>query len=202
VDAAVADPPLTLACALAVEERAARRAGARAARVGLAVSSQPPPGRIASFGLAGALVPGLEPGTLLTATRIVGEDGAVLWSGAPLTVPGAAPAVLCGATRVVDGSAERAALAERTGAVAVDMESAALARTGRLVGAIRAVSDDATRPLGRLGRAATVDGRVAWRQVVLAFLTEPVRSLRAAAGARRGIAALERAAVSLAGSNP
>jgi adenosylhomocysteine nucleosidase len=162
---------------------------------------QPPPGRLASFGLAGALVPGLEPGTLLTATRIVGEDGAVLWSGPPLTVPGAEQVVLCGATRVVDRSEERAALAKRTGAVAVDMESAALARTGRLVGAVRAVSDDSARPLGRLARAAKVDGRVEWRELALAFLTEPIRSLRAAAGARRGIAALERAAVSLAGGS-
>lgn len=190
---------LTLACALEVEERAARKGGARAARVGLAAILPPPDGPLASFGLAGALVPELVPGSLVTATRIVGEDGGVLWAGEPLVVPGARPGVLCSASRVVDRPEERSALAARTGAVAVDLESAALARTGRLTGAVRAISDDASQPLGRLARAARPDGRVAWREVVLAFATQPARSLRSARAARRGIAALERAAAALAG---
>ncbi len=199
MDASLGEP-LTLACGLEVEERAARKAGARAARVGLAASLPLPEGRLASFGLSGALVPGLQPGTLITATRIVGEQGNVLWSGEPLSVPGAEPAILCGANRVVDRPEERRALAERTGAVAVDMESAALARTGRLEGAVRAVSDDSSVPLGRLARAATAEGRVAWREVAVAFFTQPVRSYRSAVAARRGIAALERAAAALAGA--
>lgn len=190
---------LTLACALEVEERAARKGGARVARVGLAATLPPPDGPLASFGLAGSLVPGLVPGSLVTATRIVAEDGMVLWSGEPLAVPGARPGVLCGASRVVDRPEDRSALAAKTGAVAVDMESAALARTGRLTGAVRAISDDASRPLGRLARAATPDGRVAWREVLLAFTIQPARSLRSARAARRAIAALERAAVALAG---
>ena len=197
MDAALAPDGLTLACALDVEERAARRSGVRTARVGLAATLPPPSGRIASFGLAGALVPELEAGTLLTATRIVAEDGSVLWAGDPLPVPGATPAVLCGATRIVDRPDDRRELARRTGAVAVDLESATLARTGRLVGAVRAISDDPSRPLGRLARASTADGRVAWLQVAAALLTEPVRSLRAMRAARRGIAALERAALAL-----
>lgn len=201
MDAALAEP-LTLACALEVEERAARKGGARAARVGLAATIPPPDGPLASFGLAGALVPGLPPGSLVTATRIVGEDGAVLWSGEPLPVPGARTGVLCGASRIVDRPEDRTALAARTGAVAVDLESAALARTGRLAGAVRAISDDASLPLGRLARAATPDGRVAWREVVAAFVTQPARSLRSALAARRGIAALERAAASLKGGSP
>jgi hypothetical protein len=193
---------LTLACALEVEERAARKGGARTARVGLAATLPAPDGPFASFGLAGALVQGLPPGSLVTATRIVGEDGAVLWAGEPLSVPGARPGVLCGASRVVDRLEERTALAARTGAVAVDLESAPLARTGRLSGAVRAISDDATVPLGRLARAATPEGRVVWREVALAFLTQPARSLRSARAARRGIAALERAAAALAGGRP
>ena len=46
VDAAVADEPLTLACALEVEERAARKGGARAARVGLGASRPAAGGRL------------------------------------------------------------------------------------------------------------------------------------------------------------
>jgi hypothetical protein len=194
VGAALATERLTLACGLEVEERAARKGGACAVRVGLGASLPLPQGRLASFGLAGALVSGLAPGTLLTATRIVAEDGAVLWAGDPLPVRGAEPAVLCGTTRVVDRPEERRELAQRTGAVAVDMESGALARTGRLAGAVRAVSDDPSRPLGRLAHASTADGRIAWREVVRAFLSEPISSIRAAAAARRGISALEHAA--------
>jgi adenosylhomocysteine nucleosidase len=199
VDASLADDRLTLACAFEVEKRAARKGGARAVRVGLAASLPIPQGRLVSFGLAGALVPGLEPGMLLTATRIVGEDGVVLWTGQPLPVSGAKPAVLCGATRIVDEPEERRALAERTGAVAVDLESAALARTGRLAGAVRAVSDNPSRPLGKLAHASTPEGGVAWRPLLGAFVTQPIRSIRTAMAARRGIAALERAAVNLTG---
>ncbi len=196
MDAALS--PLTLACALRVEERAARRAGARTARIGLAASLPLPGGRIAGFGLAGALVPGLAPGALLTAHRIVDESGAVLWEGEPLQVPGAQPAVICAAGRVVDDPADRARLAERTGAVAVEMEGAALARTGRLAGAVRAVSDSPEHRVGRLALASAPDGATAWGAVLRAFATEPVRSVRAARAARRGLAALERAAAAFA----
>lgn len=191
---------LTLACALEVEERAALKGGARVARIGLSASLPLPAGRIASFGLAGALVPGLPPGTLLTATEVVGEDGAVLWRGEPLDVPGASRAVVCAASRVVDDPDERARLAARTGAVAVDMESAQLAASGRLAGVVRAVSDSPDRPVGRLARAANPDGGVAWGVVVTALVTEPVRSVRSARAARKALGTLERAATALAGS--
>jgi len=194
------DPPLTLtlACALEVEERAARKGGARAARVGLGALLVLPEGPIASFGLAGALVPDLEPGTLVTATRIVDEGGAVLWEGDALPVPGATPAVLCAATKVVDEPRERALLAERCGAVAVDMESGRLAASGRLAGVVRAISDTPKRPVGCLACASTPEGAVAWRMVAKAIVTEPLNAVRAALGARRALASLERAASALA----
>lgn len=196
------DPPLTLACALEVEERAARRGGARAARVGLAASLPLPDGPLAGFGLAGALVPGLEPGTLITATRIVDEEGAVLWEGKPLAVPGARPAVLCAVDHVVDEPRERARLAERTGAVAADMESGRLVASGRLAGTIRAISDTPARPVGRLAGASTLAGGVAWLTVLQAIVTEPHVALRATLGARRALAALERAAAAIAEGAP
>ncbi|MGH3030121.1 MAG: hypothetical protein ACRDNE_05055, partial [Gaiellaceae bacterium] len=142
--------PVTLVCALPVEEAAAARGGARASRVGLGASGPLPQGRLVSFGLAGALVPGLEPGTLLSARKIVDAEGATLWEGEPVPVPGALTAVVCGAGRVVDDPAARSTLAERTGAVAVDLESGVLAVSGRLAGAVRAISDTPARPVGRL----------------------------------------------------
>jgi hypothetical protein len=199
-EAAVASParePLTLACALDVEERAARRAGAPAARVGLSASLPLPAGQLVSFGLAGALVAGLEAGTVVSATRVVDETGAVLWEGEPVPVPGAIEGVLCAAPRVVDDAGERAALASRTGAIAVDMESGTLAASGRLAGVVRAVSDGPGRPVGRLGHAATPDGGTAWGIVAMAFLTQPVRSARASRDAQRALAALEAAAAAL-----
>ena len=157
MDASVAEPP-TLACALAVEERAAVRAGARSRRVGLGARERIPEGRLVSFGLAGALVSGLEPGTLLTARRVVDAEGTVLWEDEPLRVPGALTAIVCDAGRIVDDPVERRELARSTGAAAVDTESATLAATGRLAGVVRAISDTPEQPVGRLAHAATRDG--------------------------------------------
>ncbi len=193
------DGQVTLACALASEERAARKGGARAARVGIGARLPLPAGPLASFGVAGSLVPGVEPGTLLTARRIVDERGVVLWEGEPLSVPGAAEAVICSARRIVDAREEREELAARTGAVAVEMESERLAATGRLTGTVRAIADGPERPLGGLARAATESGGVAWRGVIRAFITEPLRAARAARAVRRALASLETAATAISG---
>jgi nucleoside phosphorylase len=192
VDAALS--PLVLACALRIEEKAARRAGARAARVGLGATLPLPDGRIVSFGLAGALVPDLPAGTLVTAPRVVDEAGATLWEAEPLAVPGAALGVICAARRIVDEPADRAGLATLTGAVAVEMESARLAESGRLAGVVRVVADTPERRLGLLARASTPEGGPAWGRVVRAFLREPRRSAIAARDARRALRALTEAA--------
>ena len=191
------DAPL-LACALASEERAGRAGGARVVRVGLAATLPLPAEPFVAFGLAGALVPGLEPGTLVTARRIVDADGRTLWEGEPVAVPAARAFVLCSAGRVVDRPADRQALAARSGAEVADMESGRLAASARLVGVVKAISDSPARPLGRLAGAATPDGEVDWRVVARAVAAEPRVALGAAVAARRGLASLERAAASLA----
>jgi adenosylhomocysteine nucleosidase len=192
------DASLTLACALKVEEKAAREGGARTARVGLGAGLPLPEGALVSFGFCGALVPGLEPGTLLTAERVVRPDGEVLWAGEPLEVPGALRGVICAADEVVDEAGARRSLAESSGAVAVDMESGVLAGSGRLAGVVRAVSEGAGAPLGRLVRAGKPDGGADWRVVAEAFALEPRQSARTALGARRALRTLERAAEALA----
>jgi hypothetical protein len=192
------DPTLTLVCALAVEEKAAAPAGGRVFRAGLGAQGPLPEGRLVSFGLAGALVPGLPPGTLLTARRVVDAEGTVLWEDEPLRVPGALTAVVCDAGRVLDAPLERRELAEQSGAVAADTESAALAATGRLAGVVRAVSDTPGRPVGRLARGATPDGGTDWRVVASALLSEPAATVRTARGARRALASLRHAAAFLA----
>ena len=192
------DAPLTLACALEVEERAARKGGARAALVGLGAGLPLPEGPLVSFGFAGALVPGLEPGALLTAYRVVNPGGRVLWEGPPLPVAGAEPVVICAVGGVANDPAARSALAERSGAVAVDMESGVLAASGRLAGVVRAISDAAGEPVGRLVCAGKPDGGTDWSVVATAVLLEPLRTVRTARDARRALAALERAAAALA----
>ena len=197
MDTAVAEPP-TLACALAVEERTAAKGGARARLVGLGARGALPSGPLVSFGLAGALVSGLEPGTLLTARRVVDAEGTVLWEDEPLRIPGALTAVVCDAGRIVDDPVERRELARSTGAAAVDTESATLAATGRLAGVVRAISDTPEQPVGKLAHAATRAGATDWRVVAQAFTSEPRATLRTALATRRALASLRSAAAALA----
>ena len=184
---------LTFACAMTVEERIARRLG-RTAVVGLGASKGVPDGRLVSFGIAGALSGELAVGTVIDATRVVDESGAVLWEGGPLGASPARTGTILGASRIVDDPAERARLHEATGADAVDMESGALARSGRLVGCLRAISDTPTHRLGGVAQGATPDGEVDVVGFLRGFVREPAVTVRAARGARRALRSLERVA--------
>jgi nucleoside phosphorylase len=182
---------LTFACAMGVEERIARRLGPTV-RLGLgAANGVPAEGRLVSFGIAGALRPGLEVGTVLDATRVVDETGVVLWEGAPLGVASARPGTILGASRIIDHAAERARLHLTSGADAVDMESGALARSGRLVGCIRAISDTPDRELAGLAEAAKPNGDTDYAGLLRGFLRAPSATLRAALAARRALKSLE-----------
>jgi adenosylhomocysteine nucleosidase len=178
---------VTLACATTAELRAARRAGAHGALVGLGAGNGVPDGALVSFGLAGALRDGLPAGTVLDATRVIDSEGSVLWEGEPLGVAGARPATILAASAVVDAADERRRLHERTGADAVDLESGPLARTGRLHGVLRAVSDTPDRPLNGIAGAVGRDGGYDWSGLVRAFAKEPRGFARAAGDARRAL---------------
>jgi hypothetical protein len=95
---------------------------------------------------------------------------------------------------VIDDPVERRRLHEATGADVVDMESGVLARTGRLRGAVRAISDTPGRPLGRLAEAVSPDGRVAWPGLIRALVLSPLTTVHAIADARRALNALHRSA--------
>jgi nucleoside phosphorylase len=182
---------LIFAAAMTVEERIARRLGPTSL-VGLGVSNGVPAGdRLVSFGVAGALRADLPVGTVIDATRVVDESGTVLWEGGPLGASPARPGTILGADRIVDDPSERARLHAATGADAVDMESATLARSGRLVGCIRSISDTPTSRLAGLAQAVTSGGRVDYLGFFRGFLREPVETARAARNARRALKALE-----------
>ena len=181
---------MTFVCATRTEERAARKLGARTALVGIGARRALPDGPVVSFGLAGGLHDGLECGEVLDATRVVDAEGTVLWEGQPLGVPGARTGTILASDALVDDPAERRRLHELTGADAVDMESGVLARSGRLAGCLRAISDTPGRTLGPLTEVLDANGRLRPRGIARA-LASPRRTGRALADVRGALRNLE-----------
>ncbi|MFE4369475.1 1-hydroxy-2-methyl-2-butenyl 4-diphosphate reductase [Streptomyces sp. NPDC056835] len=189
--------PLLIACALGIERFALRpgRAGAAApvtvlrtgmgpknaeravARV-LAEARNRDAAVIAS-GFCAGLVPGMNPGDLIVADETRHPDGSTPCTGTALLVDALARVVpghtvhtgpLTGSDHVVRGQ-ERAEL-RATGAVAVDMESAATLRSAlsagsRPVAAVRVVVDAPEHELVRIG---TVRGGISAFRVLRAVL--------------------------------
>jgi len=179
---------LTFACATSAEERVAKRLGLRTVRVGVRVANGVPDAQVVSFGLAGALHEGLRVGDVLDATRVVDADGATLWQGEPLGVPGARDATVLASDDLVHDAAERRRLHEASGADAVDMETGVLARNGRLVGVLRAVSDGVESAIEGVDSTVHPDGRtdvVGLLRWVATRRTDAVRSMRDAITALR-----------------
>jgi hypothetical protein len=185
---------VTFACATQAERRVARRAGAQAELVGLGAQNGVPEGPLVSFGLAGALRDDLAPGTVVDATRLVDVEGTVLWESGPLGVPGAERVTMLAADSIVDDPAERRRLHASSGADAADLESGALARTGRLRGVLRAISDTPSRPLNGIAAGVKDDGRYDWPALATAFVREPRAFVRAASEAQRALGRLGEAA--------
>ena len=185
---------MTLVCATRTEARAARRLGASTAVVGVGVRGELPDGPLVSFGLAGALHDQLSCGEVLDATRVVDTTGKTLWQGGPLGVVGGREATIAAVERIVDDPAERRRLHEVTGADAVDMESGAIAESGRLAGCLRAVSDTPSRTLGSLADALSSDGRLFWRHLGRALM-HPRQTGRALGDARRALRRLKEVGV-------
>jgi len=149
---------LTFACATTAEERVAKRRGLRTVRVGVRAANGVPDTPVVSFGLAGALRDGLGVGAVLDATRVVDEHGSTLWEGGPLGVPGAQAATVLGSDVLVHDQLERRRLHLASGADAVDMESGVLARSGKLAGVLRVVSDDPSSAIEGVDRTVHPDG--------------------------------------------
>jgi hypothetical protein len=183
---------LTFVAATTAEERVARRVGFDTVRVGIGVANGVPEGRLVSFGVAGSLG-GLQIGEVLDATRVVDETGATLWEGPGLGVRGARSGVLLGGAVLVHDAAERDRLRAVSGADAVDMESGTLARSGRLAGAVRAISDDASSTVEGLDTTVHADGRTNVLGLLRWVATQRADALRSIRGALRALRALEQA---------
>jgi adenosylhomocysteine nucleosidase len=183
---------LTFACATSAEERVARRLGLNAVRVGVSVANGVPEGRLVSFGLAGSLGE-LGIGDVLDATRVVDETGATIWEGPGLGVQGARRGVVLGGDALVHDSAERARLREASGADAVDMESGVLARSGRLAGVVRAISDDAGSTVEGVDGTVHADGRTNVAGLLRWVATRRGAAVRSMRDALRALQALQEA---------
>jgi nucleoside phosphorylase len=183
---------LTFCCATTAEERVAKRLGLTTARMGLAVANGVPEGRLVSFGVAGSLG-GLAVGDVLDATRVVDENGVTLWEGPGLGVRGARQGTLLGGSVLVHDAVERDRLREISGADAVDMESGTLARSGRLEGVVRAISDDASSSVEGLDWTIRPDGRTNVVGLARWVVTQRGAAIRTMRGAMHALKALEEA---------
>ncbi len=164
-----------------------------------------------SWGMAGGLDPQLRAGHLLLPAEIVNPDGQVLASDARWRAQLAASLSalrpltsgrLVSVRAAVPTAAAKAVL-WRAGALAVDMESSAVAalceRHGLPFIAIRAIIDDAATELpGALATATRADGGVAVWPVLTTLLRAPLQLgallhlARAYAAANRTLAAVAR----------
>lgn len=133
---------------------------------------------LVSFGLAGGLDPSLKPGAIVVPDVILSLDGH--WPADPrlaASLGRIGGAVFSGGAVVVT-AAEKRALHVRTGAAAVDLESAAVAEAaGRHAlpfAALRAICDPAARSLPRAALVALdAEGRIGLGRAARAAASRP-----------------------------
>jgi len=141
-----------------------------------------PPGvtRLLSFGIAGGIAPGVACGALLVAEALrLGEELFLPdpdWAARIIARTGAAPAVLAGSDTLVPDASAKRALHEATHALAVDMESGAVARAAARHGlpfaVLRAVADTAGEAIPRAA-ALTPSGEPDLPRVLRGLLRRP-----------------------------
>lgn len=184
------------------EARIARRSGLAVGTLGSAAKllAAGADGLI-SFGIAGGLAPGLKPGSLVLGTELITEDGR-RYPAMPMTteMQDAIRAPVLGGRAIVSRAEDKQALHGRTGAVAVDLESAEIARicaaAGMPFAIIRVIGDPAERDLPP---AALVglrpDGQVDLAAVLRSILRTPAQIpalIAVALDTRLALAALKR----------
>jgi nucleoside phosphorylase len=108
-------------------------------------------------------------------------------------VRGARAGVVLGGDVLVHDATERARLREASGADAVDMESGVLARSGRLAGVLRAISDDAGSLVEGVDTTVHADGRTNVTGLLRWVATRRGAAFRSMRDALRALKALEQA---------
>jgi len=140
---------------------------------------------LVSFGIAGALKPGLRAGNIILSTEIIDDDRR--WLSSDRLRPriselaeqiGAIEGPVLGARAVLATKADKRRAWRESGAIAVDLESVVVARAAAALGipfvVLRAIADPAVR---ELPPAALVplkdDGTPALGQVLASVVTRP-----------------------------
>ena len=212
--------PWGVVVALSREERLLRGSGLRVARRGIgperargAAEDLVAAGCSAlwSFGFAGGLDPRLRAGDLLLPTAVFDEDrrqwvvAAELRARVARQFPNAASGAMVSVRDVVTSSADKASLSARSRAIAVDMESAAIAAVAAAAGlpfaVLRAVSDPARIPIPATAiRAIGPTGSLRLAGLLGGLIRRPtdlIRLLRLAHGSAAGASTLRHAVQTL-----
>lgn len=164
--------------------------------------------RLLSFGCAGGLSPDVGPGTVVVAGHVRAGETTFAAEPALSEAFGASRARqgdILHSDRLITTAEEKARLFAGTGCIAVDMESGAVARTGKPFAVLRVVCDDSRRDLPPVARLALEEGRVRPPALLASLLRRPgqIPSLialgRDAADARAAMADFLRALPSLTG---
>ena len=163
---------------------------------------------VISFGLAGALDPDLSSGDLVLADRAVDPAGVEYRVAASWRVRlgiefGSKERIVSGALfsgpEMISSREEKAALRQRSAAVAADMETAAIAAVSARLGlafvAIRAISDPAAFSLPSAVMASAGGEKVNLGRLALDVIRRPLQTgdlIRLGRHTRRACAALEK----------
>lgn len=160
---------------------------------------------VISFGIAGALQPGLQPGTCIVGTAVLFDserfDTDAAWTAHLLAaLPDARHEAVLGSARAVGGVNEKAGLYRETGAAIVDMESHVVAQIavarGLPFAVLRVVADSAEQTLPPAAvNGMKPDGTPDIAGVLKSLASQPGQLpdlMRTALAARRAMAGLLR----------
>jgi adenosylhomocysteine nucleosidase len=160
---------------------------------------------LVSFGIAGGLAPSLKPGDIVLSTEVIDADR--IWLSSDRLRPriselarqlGASEGPVLGAQAILATTADKRRAWQQTGAIAVDIESVAVARAAAALGipfvVLRAIADPASRDLPPAARLPLrADGKPMLGQVLASLMRRPQQLptlLSVAREARRALQAL------------
>ncbi|MBV9828337.1 MAG: hypothetical protein JO001_22110 [Alphaproteobacteria bacterium] len=138
-----------------------------------------------SFGVAGGLAPHMRPGDVILSAEVIGPEQR--WTAAPDFLSqvhdlareiGAIDGPVLGSGEIISTKEDKARAWQQTGALAVDMESAIVARAATAASipflVLRTVADPSTRHLPPAALIPlTEDGTPAYRQVLRNVIRQP-----------------------------
>jgi adenosylhomocysteine nucleosidase len=149
-----------------------------------------------SFGIAGGLAPGLQTGTVIVASEVITEEARYPAMSIGALALRARTGPIYGGTEIVATAQEKAELFARTSAIAVDLESGAVARVAAEAGipfiSLRVIADPAHHGLPPAALLPLSEkGHPRFLRVFWSILTEPGQISQLMVTAREAKVALE-----------